>query len=99
MCTLQFLTIHSSYRFIAVHVIDESVQEQSTASTGSVESYHGKEQISPFKLSTVSSLKAETKHNVLSVLQGDFSKYIYLKAKIVRIFISSTFTGKQDLFD
>ena len=82
-----------------MHVIDEGVKEQSTASTGSAELYHGKEQISPFKLSTVSSLKAETKQNVLSVLQGNFSKYIYFKAKIIRIFISSTFTGKQDLFD
>ena len=31
---------------------------------------------------------------VLSVLKGDLSNYAIFKAKIVRIFISSTFTGK-----
>ena len=33
--------------------------------------------------------------NVLSVLRGDLSNYSPYKAKVVRIFISSTFTGKS----
>ncbi len=39
-------------------------------------------------------LKTEDKDNVLAILNGDMTKLTHHKARIVRIFTSSTFTGR-----
>ena len=42
-------------------------------------------------------LKSADKEAVLAVLSGDLTKHALYKARIVRIFTSSTFTGTQCL--
>ena len=85
-----------SRKVVAVHIInDDSAGLENDDNNRCSEKSVNNVEAEPAKCDSGALETQQVDKKVLSVLQGNLSSYAIFKAKIVRIFISSTFTGNE----